>query len=86
VPFVVESFGCLGASDVRFLKQLGEVAASQGRVGRTAFARSAYQEISMALVRGNGLMYGRSLFTVAHASGRSFLPGMDVPVQDECRV
>lgn len=86
VPFAVESFGCLGASAVRFLKQLGEVAASQGRVGRSAFVRSAYREISVALVRGNGLMYGRSLFTVARASGRSFLPGMDVPVQDECRV
>ena len=83
VPFVVESFGRLGASAQRFLKMLGEVASSQGMVSQSAFVRSAYREISCDLVRGNGLMYGRSLFNVARASGRSFLPGCDVPVQDE---
>ena len=83
VPFAVESFGRLGASAQRFLKMLGEVASSQGMVSQSAFVRSAYREISCALVRGNGLMYGRSLFNVARASGRSFLPGCDVPVQDE---
>ena len=67
----------------RFLKMLGEVAASQGMISQSAFVRSAYREISCALVRGNGLMYGRSLFNAARASGRSFLPGCDVPVQDE---
>ena len=83
VPFAVESFGYLGVSAQRFLKMLGEVAASQGMMSQSAFVRSAYREISCALVRGNGLMYGRSLFNVARASGRSFLPGCDVPVQDE---
>jgi hypothetical protein len=37
---------------------------------------------SCALQRGLGLMYGRS-FNVARASGRQFMPGLDVPVQGE---
>ena len=86
VPFAVESFGCLGASAQSFLKRLGEVAASQGRIDKSAFVRSAYREISVALQRGNGLMYGKSLFAIARASGRSFLPGLDVPVQEACRM
>jgi hypothetical protein len=28
-------------------------------------------------------MYGRSLFNVACASGRQFMPGLNVPVQEE---
>jgi hypothetical protein len=39
--------------------------------------------VSCALQRGLGLMYGRSLFNVARASVRQFMPGLDVPVQEE---
>ena len=70
----------------RFLKRLGEVASSQGRIDRSAFVRSAYREISVALQRGNGLMYGKSLFAIARASGCSFLPGLDVHVQEACHI
>jgi hypothetical protein len=83
VPFAVESYGRLGASAQSFLKQLGVVAASRGSVSQAAFVRSAYREVSCALQRGLGLMYGRSLFNVARASGRQFMPGLDVPVQEE---
>jgi hypothetical protein len=83
VPFAVESYGRLGASAQSFLKQLGDVAASRGSISRAAFVRSAYREVSCALQRGLGLMYGRSLFNIARASGRQFMPGLDVPVQEE---
>ena len=83
VPFAVESYGRLGASAQSFLKQLGEVAASHGSISKAAFVRSAYREVSCALQRGLGLMYGRSLFNIARASGRQFLPGLDTPVQEE---
>jgi hypothetical protein len=83
VPFGVESYGQLGASAQTFLKALGDVAASRGTISKAAFVRSAYREVSCALQRGLGLMYGRSLFNIARASGRQFMPGLDVPVQDE---
>jgi hypothetical protein len=83
VPFAVESNGRLGASAQSFLKQLGVVAASRGSVSQVAFVRSAYREVSCALQRGLGLMYGRSLFNVARVSGRQFMSGLDVPVQEE---
>ena len=83
VPFAVESYGRLGASAQSFLKQLGAVAAADGKISQAAFVRSAYREVSCALQRGLGRMYGRSLFNIARASGRQFMPGLDVPVQEE---
>jgi hypothetical protein len=83
VPFGVETYGWLGASAQSFLKQLGDVAASRGTVSKAAFVRSAYREVSCALQRGLGLQYGRSLFNLARASGRQFMPGLDAPVQEE---
>jgi hypothetical protein len=83
VPFGVETYGCLGDSAQSFLQQLGDVAASRGAISKAAFVRSAYREVSCALQRGLGLQYGRSLFNIARASGHQFLPGLDVPVQEE---
>ena len=83
VPFAVESYGRLGANASSLLKELGEVAAARGNISKTAFVRSAYREVSCALQRGNGMMYARSLFNVARASGRQFMPGLDTPVQEE---
>ncbi len=78
-----ESYGRLGASAQNFLKALGDLAASRGNISKAAFVRSAYREISCALQKGNGMMYDRSLFQIARASGRQFMPGCDVPVQEE---
>jgi hypothetical protein len=62
---------------------MGDVAASRGTVSEAAFVRSAYREVSCALQRGLGLQYGRSLFNLARASGKHFMPGLDAPVQEE---
>lgn len=83
VPFGVESYGRLGASAQNFLKAMGDVAAKHGNISKAAFVRSAYREVSCALQRGLGMQYARSLFNIARASGRQFMPGCDVPVQEE---
>ena len=83
VPFALESYGRLGASAQSFLKELGSVASSRGNISQSAFVRSAYREVSVALQRGLGLMYGRALFNVARSSGRQLMPGSDVPLQEE---
>ena len=83
VPFALESYGRLGASGQSFLKRLGDIAAGRGNVSKSAFVRSAYKEVSCALQRGIGLMYARSTLNIARASGRQFMPGCAVPVQEE---
>ena len=83
VPFGVESYGRLGSSAQSFLKRLGEIAAGRGNISKSAFVRSAYKEVSCALQRGIGLQYGRSTMNIARASGRQFMPGCAVPVQEE---
>jgi hypothetical protein len=83
VPFAVESYGRLGVSAQNFLKRMGDVAAGRGKISRSAFVKSAYREVSCALQRGIGMMYARSTVNLARASGRHFMPGCDVPVQEE---
>jgi hypothetical protein len=83
VPFAVESYGRLGVSAQNFLKRMGDVAAGRGKISKSAFVKSAYREVSCALQRGIGMMYARSTVNLARASGRHFMPGCDVPVQEE---
>jgi hypothetical protein len=83
VPFALESYGRLGASAQNFLKRLGDIGAGRANISKSAFVKSAYREVSCALQRGIGLMYARSNMNIARASGRHFMPGCDVPVQDE---
>lgn len=83
VPFAVESYGRLGAASQTFLKRLGDIAAGRGNISKSAFVRSAYKEVSCALQRGIGLQYARSTLNIARASGRQFMPGCAVPVQEE---
>ncbi|NJN00175.1 MAG: hypothetical protein HC793_00355 [Aquincola sp.] len=83
VPFALESYGRLGASAQSFLKRLGDIAAGRGNISKSAFVRSAYKEVSCALQRGIGMMYARSTLNIARASGRQFMPGCAVPVQEE---
>jgi hypothetical protein len=82
VPLAVESYGRLGVDAARFLSQLGDIAAEDGRVSKERFVRSARQELSVALCRGNGHMYFRSTFEIAHRAGRAFLPGCVHPLDE----
>jgi hypothetical protein len=83
VPFAVESYGRLGASVQNFLKRMGDVAAGRGKISKSAFVKSAYREVSCALQRGNGMMCARLTLNLARASGRHFMSGCDVPVQEK---
>jgi hypothetical protein len=81
-PLVAESYGRLGVEAARFLSQLGDIAAEGGKVSKELFVRTARQELSCALCRGNGLMYYRSTFEIALAGGRAFLPGCEHPLDE----
>jgi hypothetical protein len=82
VPFAVESYGRLGAAAMGFLSSLGDAASEGGRVSKSAFVQNALRAVSVAVQRGNGAMYSRSVQEVARACGRRFLPGCDAPVPD----
>jgi hypothetical protein len=82
VPLAVESFGRMGLAASRFLSDLGDVAAAGGQADKAAFVRAARQELSCALCRGNGLVYGASAVGVARAVGRAFVPGCDQPLDE----
>jgi hypothetical protein len=59
-------------------------ASRNGRFSKSAFVTGALQELSCALCKGNGRMYHASMFLLARAAGRQFVPGLqvDVPVAD----
>jgi hypothetical protein len=86
VPLAMESYGRLGRDASRFLSELGDIAASDGRVRKGAFVRSVRQELSCALCRGNSAMYFQSTFSIAQAVGRQFMPGCDCPVDESGEV
>ena len=46
VPLAMESYGRLGREASRFLSDLGDIAASDGRLRKAAFVRSVRQELS----------------------------------------
>lgn len=82
VPFAVESFGRLGSAAMGFLSEIGDIAASTGKVTKRAFLRGALSKLACALARGNGRMYTTGVFAMTRACGRNYMPGLPVPVAD----
>ena len=82
IPLATETFGRLGREASRFLSDLGDIAAENGRVSKGSFVRSARQSLSCALCRGLGRQYSASMLSVARATGVNFLPGCAVPVDE----
>jgi hypothetical protein len=82
VPLATESYGRLGKMALAFPSELGSTAASRnGRVPKSAFV-SALTHLSCALCKGIERMYHASMFTLARAARRQFMPGCAVPVAD----
>ena len=42
---------------------------------------NTYKKLSCALQRGNANMYAQSLSAIARVTGKHFMPGLDVPVE-----
>ena len=83
-PLVTETGGLHGKAARKMVSEMGDMAASGGLVSKAAFVRSAYQTLSVALVRAQGQVYDASMLTVARAAGRQFQVGSSVPIQDAC--
>ena len=70
-PFSVESFGRLGQPAMALLKKLADVAASTNSVHAEDFITNALRELSVALIRGNHLVYRRSQGNMANVTGHA---------------
>ena len=77
VPLSVESYGRMGEPAMAFLRLLADKAAAAGRVDRGAFIRNAQCELSVALCRGNALVFQGCYGCLAKASGSSWSPGAE---------
>ena len=86
VPLAMESHGRLGREASRFLSDLGDIAASDGRSRKAALVQSVRQELSCALCRGNGGMCFDSTFSIARTVDRQFLPGCESPIDESGEV
>jgi hypothetical protein len=82
VALAHESHGRMGKEALKLLQDLGEVAASNGRVSKRAFVLAALCKLSVALAKGNGRMYTTACFTVSRALGHDYVPGDAVPTAD----
>jgi hypothetical protein len=84
VPFLVETYGCLGRPAVAFLGMVGAEAVAGGDVSKSGFVAVALQELSVGLCKGNYLMHRASLGVLAGVAGLGFCPRADRPVEDVC--
>ena len=66
----------------KMVSEMGDRAALSGLVFKALFVRSAYQTISMALVRANARVYDVLLERVARFVGWRFDAGSSVPIGD----
>jgi hypothetical protein len=82
IPFSVETFGRLGKPAMALINTLATSAAASASLHKSGFVTNALRELSIALCRGNGAMYRRSMTALARASGTCLRAGLDVPTVD----
>ena len=79
----METYGYLGKPGMHYLRALGDIAANRTEgVTRGSFLASAYRELSVALVCGQGSVYRACANVLARASGGQVLEGAEVPFLD----
>lgn len=86
IPLTTETYGRLSQPAHSFLKTLATAAASSASAGAevttSAFKAGALRELSVALVRGNAIVYREALTVYATAGGTAALAGATVPSAD----
>ena len=78
-PLSTESFGRLGKPAMKLLSKLAETAGAGGVRPKDGFVAHALRELSIGLCKGNAVLYKRSMYALARASGNEFRAGMDYP-------
>jgi hypothetical protein len=85
-PVPMEYYGLLGRPAMQLLQTLAAAAASSATAGPDAttssFVTGALRELSVALVKGNEIMYREALHVYATAGGTVARAGAPVPTVD----
>ena len=84
VPLSVETYGRWGQPAMKLLSALASAGAATRGVtfDPSAFVTFALRELSMALCRGNGLLFRRGQGACAKAAGHAFRAGAVAPYVD----
>ena len=78
-PLSVETYGWMGKPALALLDEIAEVAAASGTVSKGLFKAMAIKQLSVALVKGNAMMYRACLSAFVEGSGRAPMYGDDLP-------
>ena len=73
----------MGRNAATFVNELGDLAASSGRVDKRHFIDQLLRELSVSLCKGNhAIVHAYSAGVHTRLSGRALLPGLLVPTAD----
>ena len=78
VPLTSETFGRLGTPAMDLINELATAAATTGRVDKAIFVQNALKNLSVALCKGNYLVFKRANDVYAEAFGEVFSEGAAV--------
>ena len=78
----METFGRIGKPAMVLINDLATAASASGSLHKDDFVTNALRDLSIALCRGNGVMYKRSMTTLARVSGTCLRAGLDIPTAD----
>lgn len=78
-PFAIESFGYVDKQGMQYLNQLAHIACSSSSITKTSFLASAHREISVALCKGNSVIWANGMQNFVRCTGHAFIPGLPSP-------
>ena len=82
VPLTSETFGRLGKPAMDVLNKVAMVAATKGRVDKARFMQTALKTLSVALCKGNHLIFNRANDVYVEAFGEECVAGDVVPTDE----
>jgi hypothetical protein len=81
-PLSHETYGRLGKPAMQLLNTLATEAAASGSIHKDDFVTNALRQLSITMCRANGIMFRRSLATLAKVTGTNFAEGFLIPTSD----
>ena len=81
-PLSTESYGRLGAPAMQLLNKLADIADDTGPIEKDTFVTNALRELSIALCRGNALVYRSCASALNRLTGVAPTSGLLVPTSE----
>ena len=81
-PLTVETYGRLGTPAMQLLNKIADIAENTGSVHKGAFVTNALRQLSIALCRGNALVYRHCAFAMNRLTGVAPTSGLLAPTSE----